>query len=428
MTFFVSGYRTLEIPKDAGAAFLNLCADYGLVYREAEDPKAREEGRLRFCVSELTARRLLGLLRSAEIPFEDIERGGLWTWLCALGKRPGRPVGALCFALLLFVFSGVLWDIRIDGCVRLREQEVRDLLSECGLRTGLWRSAVDTATIENRVMILSDDVSWLSINIIGTVAQVELRETAPILEAEPPMAAANLVAERDGQILWMEEVRGNAAVMAGDTVSEGQLLVGGLYGSETDGFRYTVAKGKVFAETARSLEVKIPLQYEKKVYTGRIFTEKYFIFFEKEVKFFGKCGNLYGSCDTIDTTEYFSVFEGEDLPVGIRTVRYLEYETVQAERTEAEAAALARYRLGLLSERETEGAELLSFETWAEIGEGVYRLRMHATYIEDIAAVREIPLEGVPFATGTARRGRSYGASNCEDRAHRADRTAVRQL
>lgn len=389
--FFFSGYRILRIASSDSVSFLNLCAERHFVYR---DPTV-EDGFFSFCVSETVAKRLIPALEQKGIGWECVKKGGSALWLHALWHRPGILLGALLFALTVFFSSNVIWDIRVEGCQRLQEKEVEELLLACGLHRGAWRSSLDTAGVESRVIIASDTISWISVNIIGTVAEVEIRESIPAPEMTEHMAAANLVASRDGMILWMEEVRGNAAVGEGDDVAEGELLIGGLYGSETDGFRYTVAKGRVYARTHRDFSVEIPLIYQKKVYTGRVQEEKYAIFFEKEVKFFGNYRNLYESCDTIDTVEYARVFGGENLPVGIRTVRYLEYVWVTDTRSEEEARALAEYELRCLTEAEVPEGELLRMTKRGSVGESAYRLEAHATYIENIAEVREIEIEGI---------------------------------
>jgi similar to stage IV sporulation protein len=263
------------------------------------------------------------------------------------------------------------------------------VLKECGVAIGARKNALDIDVIENRVLIFSDDISWISINILGNVAEVEIRERE-IIEDTEYMTAANLVAEREGIIEYFEDTRGKVAVDIGEAVSEGELLVGGIYGTEEEGFRYTVARGRVLARTEREFLVEIPLEYEKKVYTGRAFTEKYLIFFKKEVKFYGNSGNLCASCDTIDTVEYFSALEGTELPFGIRTVRHLEYEYRTEQRSVEEATELAYYTLRCKIEREIPDAELLSKKISFDIGESFYRLECKMSVIEDIATVKEI--------------------------------------
>ena len=47
---------------------------------------------------------------------------------------------------------------------------------------------------------------------------------------------------------------------------QGELLVSGLYDSQTQGFRYTRAAGRILARTERTVRVEIPLEYVQKCY------------------------------------------------------------------------------------------------------------------------------------------------------------------
>ena len=373
--------------------FLELCGRSGIVYRDMR----RGETHCDFICTFFTARGLIALAKSHEIEVETVRDVGLPALFLKYRKRYGLIFGAIAFAFIIYMSSSVIWDIRIDGERRLTESEVREILRENGLHVGSHKRELDTDKIENRTLIFSDDISWISVNIRGTVAEVEIRETEPFPEEDGSdrWDAGNLVASRGGRILYFEDVRGNVVTEVGETVSEGQLLVGGVYGSETTGDRYTVAKGRVIAETERDFRVEIPLYYEEKMLTGRQWSEKYLIFFEKEVKFFSNCGNSYRSYDTIYKEEEYTPsdpFGRGELPMGIKTVRYVEYTCVRLPRDEETARGMAMSRMGELIREELFDGEVLgvSYEGYVE-GES-YVLICHARCRENIARGVEIEL------------------------------------
>jgi hypothetical protein len=225
------------------------------------------------------------------------------------------------------------------------------------------------------------------------VAEVEVREILPIPEEEH-YDACNLVAARSGVVEWLEDTRGNVAVQIGDVVGEGDLLVGGLYAPEGGGIRYTMAKGRVMARTTRDFSVELSRKYEKKIYTGEVKVEKSLIFFKKEIKFFGNTGNLYERCDTIDTVEYVELSRTRVLPVGIRTVRYMEYRIEERARSEEELIKLAYDRLAMQMEGEVPDGMLLRktlSEEWTEQG---VRLLCQGEFLENIAQIKEIKIDG----------------------------------
>jgi similar to stage IV sporulation protein len=282
--------------------------------------------------------------------------------------------------------------VRIKGNEKISSESIISLLEESGVGVGTKKKGLDIDAIENRALIVSDEISWLSINIIGNVAEVEIREVMPVPEDED-YVASNLLATKNGTVVELVEIRGNLGVRLGEAVSEGQLLVGGIYGSETEGFRLVRARGKVMALCEYDYTVDVPLKYEKKVYTGNKKVKKSLIFFKKEVKFFRNRRNLYASCDTIERVEYLNLFGLGELPVGIRTVEYIEYETTEGILGEKEAAEQANYLLWQRLYADAPNAELCSKHIYGRLEGDTYILTARIECIENIAKECEIEVE-----------------------------------
>ena len=83
------------------------------------------------------------------------------------------------------------------------------------------------------------------------------------------------------------------------------------------------------------------------------------------------------------------------MPVGIRTVRTVPYETVLAERSEEAAVESALYELRCRMEAEVPEGTLSRKVMRAELTEEAYILYCKAEYIENIARVQEIDVEGL---------------------------------
>lgn len=388
---FLLGYRRLRVPRESAGELMNLCHSHGFVYRDFSF--SGEEAF--FTCTPWTAHRLSEACHAREIAIEEEPVRGGTGLLRRYRRRFGIWVGLVLFAAIVFASGQFVWDVRVEGNVYVEDAEVQEALREQGLYVGcLWRR-LDIDALENRVLLYSDEISWISVNLIGTVANVELREVEPISPEPPEYAAADLVAARGGVIEWFEDIRGNVAVEIGEAVGEGDLLVGGLYGREGSPARYTCARGKVFARTEHLFSVEIPLQYEKKTYTERVSVEKYLIFFEKEVKFFSNCGNLPPSCDTINTVEYFQTHGGTRLPFGVRTVRHYEYEQCVGERGEEAALNLAYDALNASIASQTSEAMLVGKKIETAWSDTALMLRCRLECIEDIASPREIKIEGI---------------------------------
>ncbi len=393
---FIAGYKKLRIPRQSSAQTMNICRQFGYIYRDT----SFDDDFMYFYMPLRTAKHFGEKCKDFGIELFEISESGIPHLFSKYHRRYGVAAGVLLFTAIIFLSGRVIWDIRINGNQKLSESEVLTQLNECGLSVGNLKSKTDTSTVENRIMILSPDIGWISINLIGTVAEVEIRESEVIEEKEEYLAA-NIVAAKDGQIYLFENVRGNILCDIGDFVSAGELIVSGIYESETQGLRYTAAKGEVFAKTTEEISVEIPLKYDKKVYTGKVFTEKYLIFFKKEIKFFGNGGNSYTDCDKIDTVEYLDILSAGKLPFGVRTVKYFEYAYESTERTEDEARKLADYKLQSALSILASKTELLGKSTEESLSPESFKLFCKIECIENIAEIREIKIKELPPIGGT---------------------------
>ena len=396
------GYVRLRFAAERAAEAVAICGAHGLVYWDV-----RFHGEwATLCTSLVSWRRMKGI-RDLPQGLWEVERVcGLPAILYRYRHRYGLAVGGLACTLLLALSGLVVWDVRVEGNERLSDGEVIACLQECGLQRGSLRSHLDIDRLENRVLIRSEEISWISVNLIGTVAQVEIREreTWAEEEEEEPIVASNLVAARDGQIELFVDVRGNVVRRIGDVVRQGELLVSGIYDSATVGMRLTRCHGQVIARTEHLFSAQVPYTYERKEYTGRVLTEKYLIFFEKEVKIFSNIGKKPSEYDIIERVTYGETFTGDLLPVGVRTVEYLEYTYKTCRRTEEEALSLARYRLRCEAEQVLRTGELLRESTQQVREEDGVRLTLSVEILENIALERRIEVD-LPSGAGWSRDG-----------------------
>ena len=389
---FLIGYKRVRLSASQLESFLNLCRELGIAFRAVSVNSS--EGYAELCLPFFGARRIIATASGRGIEAEIVLEGGIPALASKHKWRLGLAAGLLLSVAMVIFASCVIWDIRIDGAVRCSEQSVVELLEGCGLSVGKFRRSLDIDAIENRALILSDDISWISVNIIGTVAEVEIRELDPLPEQEEYADAQNIVADSSGVIVGFEDTRGNIAVSIGDAVGKGDLLIGGIYGDEQNGFRYTTAKGRVLAECVLDFSADIERRYQKKIYTGREKCEKYLIFFKNEIKFFSNSGNLYTTYDKIDIVEYLYSPSGDRLPIGIRTIKYLEYEYAEEEYSDERLLELADMRLDAMISHEIDNGDLLAFTERCELSESGCLLFRRVRCVKDIA--KRVPIDVLP--------------------------------
>ena len=387
-SYYILGYVVLRMDRAYAERVLNLCMHGGIVYLDG----GSEGETLRLCLRAGHARRLCEMLAQADVPYCVEKRGGLPQVLRGLMRRPGLVLGALCALVLIVASECFVFDIRVSGNSALTEREVKDLLAAQGFAEGTFIPHLDTDRLETRVMLSTDKIGWLSVNIRGNVANVELIEQR-LPDPKPVLKPAHVVAAHSGEVVAVELYRGNVLIRAGEQVNKGEILIAGVYDSAATGFRFTRASGKVMARTVHTFSVEIPYAYEKKVYTGEVFEKKTLKFFNFSIKLCESTGNCGAVYDIMYIVENCSPVAGADLPLEICTERYLPYEMQTAYRNPEAALVLAYRELSEQIADALSDGELLEKRIYTEIGESGVVLRADVTCIADIAEVREFEID-----------------------------------
>ena len=385
---FLLGSVTVRTDFQNAAAVLNLCMYHGIGFFSFDTDE--DGATLCFRLSEFI--RFKKAAADREIGFFVQKQSGIPFIISRYKRRYGIAVGVLLAAAMVMLAHSYVWSIEVEGNTSLTCAQVRELLGEHGFSVGSRISDANTDRIENAIMIDSDRISWMSINIIGTVARVQIREYAAPRNKEKVTKPANLVAGKAGIIEEVRLFRGNAVVAAGKYVEKGELLVSGLFDSERVGFRYTRAAGSVLARTEEEFYIEIPYEYEQKVYTGAQYYEKSLNFFDFSINISKKYSKNESFYDKIDIVEDFCLF-GLKTPLSWREVSYSEYELVSARRTDAEAEVLAYAELErLLGDMATDRV-ILKKTVVPSVTKSGYVLKCTVVSIEDIARVSEFEVD-----------------------------------
>lgn len=239
--------------------FINLCAARGIPLWDA----GRREGCCMFTTYARLYRRLRPCARSAGAVLQTVRRRGLPFWLRRRRRRWPLAVGAAVCLVLLWVSSLFLWEVRVVGNQQLEQQLILQTLSEQGVRPGVLTSSIDVRRVERHMMMELKELGWVALNLRGSTAEVQIKERVmppvPVNRQEP----CNVVAARAGQITEMRVYTGQNMVAVGDAVAEGDILVSGVVQDADRDIHLVSARADILAETARTLQVEVPLEQQK---------------------------------------------------------------------------------------------------------------------------------------------------------------------
>lgn len=384
----VGGWYELMGKPGEAAAFCNICMKGCYPYWQFRQD---EEG-FTVRVRRRIWRELAVECTAAGLSLCCLREGGLPQVLRRYRRRWGLIIGMIFFVGVVWLSGRFVWNIEVTGTDRYHPRDVLEELASQGFGVGTYIPDVDVRELQNRVLISSDRFAWISVNLFGTTAQVEVVELAARQIPKRETAPANLVAAVDGQITRLELRSGWPSVAVGDVVRSGELLVSGL-GETKDARTLTArAEGKVYAQVVHELSVEIPLDYEVKRYTGEKKREKRIIFFGKEINLFTKTGILGGSCDTIENERILSFFGQVSVPVSFLTTTHLAYVIEPARRTEEAALALAELELRQQTDALCAEAELVQRNLRTTVTDTAVRLDCTIWCIENIAQTQPITL------------------------------------
>ena len=385
----VFGRARYAVKESDLTALWNLLLEKSLPF---SDVKSEEEG-ISFWVHATDQKCLLRAAEAGGIELTLLERRGLPALFLRYRRRLGLLIGGFVAALLLAVSSRVVWDVRIAGNERIPAGEIEALLKENGLSVGSSLSHFQAGVIENRVLLATQKLSWISVNLSGTVAYVQVMESAfpPAKEATAP---ANLVALADGQIETIQLYRGKSLVKVGQAVQKGELLVSGISDNSLGGFRYTRAAGEILAHTEREIEVKVPFDTTEENVLKREVGEAVLHFFGSAAKIYKRTGKTGEECAIIEVQKGFEQIGLFHVPVFLTYTLFETREEVRVKRSEDQVLELAYRELSKMLDDLSDELQLLEKKISTEWSDEGVILHCSIRCIENIA--EQIEFEILP--------------------------------
>ena len=337
---------------------LNLCSARGI---EFWDVRWIDDTALSFCVArgDLRALRRAAEGCGAEVSIE--RTAGTPFFFARLRRRRALFAGGILCAALLLVNSLFIWDFEVTGNETVPTETILHALREQGVHRGTFIYSFRSQDICNRVLPELKDLCWVAVNVRGCKAYVQVRERVRAPERVNESEPTNVIAAKPGLITKVRALDGEKRVLPGTSVQQGQLLIAGVVdtgGTEKPSVttRFLAGKGEVWARTWYDLTVRVPLTYEKKVYTGKEKRSHTLIWGENRLKIGAKGSSICNvDCDKIKNQTQWTLFGLFALPVTWETETLLPYELEITPRSRADAEAqgkdmLETYLAALLGE------------------------------------------------------------------------------
>ena len=371
----IFGYRRLRIDPD------DLSALTSILIRNAIPSVIKNDGTV--TVKERDFEKIKSLI-SGRIQFSCSEPLGLYGFLKRLDHKLPIVVSVMISALTVIIFSGFIWDIRVEGNENITDSEIILSLSECGFEVGNFWMFIDRSEIEAAFLDASADISWINLNRRGSVAYVKVIEKDGAKESNnEDDYASNLVASADCVIEEITVKRGTAVVKPGDAVKRGDLLVVGAMLSDV-GDDWCAAEATVIGRIYDTISVDVGRRYENKIVEKSLLYSCKINFFKFSLNIFKRYRNLHNECDIIENEIKCSLFDRYKLPLSI-TLKYIpQYIYENGVYTDDQLVDVASSRLMSLIALRLENSDLIRIKTRGNFTDTGYTMSTEIVFLSDV--------------------------------------------
>ena len=368
--------------------FLNLCTQNRIPLWSVRC----EQNCVTACTLARRYKKMRAFAKKSGVKLKSGRRHGLPFILHRYRRRVGLLTGAVLFVGILYTLSLFVWTVEITGNTSTDEQSIRDTLSTLGLRPGVLTNSIDPEELARKAMLKMPELSWLTVNLKGSNAIVEVRERVIPPIVVPEDQPCNIVADVPGQIVTLEVYAGKAEVQKGDAVVEGQLLVSGTVEDSNGKTLLKHAQANIVAITSRTIEVEVPLEEEVATPSGDSIDKRSIGFFGLDIPLYW--GLPEGDGYQVSSVEKPLSIGSIDLPISVKIRRYTPVVKEKITRTEEEALQKAEQMIAEKEAVEFSNIEIINKNKVEKFTNGVYHVTMEYQCKENIGIQEEILLNG----------------------------------
>lgn len=333
---YLLGYVIIEVRGFSIERFLNLISKKGILIWDLTETRRGAEMK----ISVKDFKKLKPYTKKSKCHIKIKGRFGRPFIIKSLKKRQLYILGIIVFIISLYALSSFIWLIEVNGNSRIKTKDILIFCESKGFSIGSYKSSVDTDNLKKELKNHFPEISWITIEMKGTKASIELRETLPIIKNIDASEPCDITAKEDAIIESIITKRGSPLVKKGDAVSKGDILVSGelLISEDENGIvkNYTHSFAEIKGKITRKMTASVPFKYNEKIYSGR--EENLY-----NLEIFGKNMKIYNpetefeNYDTYNSFGQLKITEDYPLPLILITTTYKEFYYKEKIRTIDEA-------------------------------------------------------------------------------------------
>lgn len=250
----IRGYVIFTAAGGFSERFINLSASKRLGLWDVTCAEKTIKGK----ISPKNFHKLRSVARKTGVKIKICKKRGLPFYLRAHKDRAGLIMGGVFFVVFAVIMNRFVWCISAVDSEKFSAQEIIEIAESIGLHYGVYVPSFDEERAAREIYkAFGGELSYVKVNIKGSLAVVEFRDSKKKLEIQQKGEPSNLIADFDGVIVSDETYQGAKNITKGNAVKKGDVLISGVVEGIDAKPLYYEAKGKFTALHQSISETKV---------------------------------------------------------------------------------------------------------------------------------------------------------------------------
>lgn len=320
------GYVAIRVRDGQPEQFINALTQAGIAIWDVT-PVASDSMELKLHLKDFYD--LRPILRRTGCRMHVTGRFGVPFYAANLWKRKFFAAGMLLFAVILFVMSSLIWDVKVEGNVKLASDDILEVAKQEGIYPFQWTFRLKHPDkLARQLNVKIPNTSWVGVTRRGGAVTIQIVESAEA-EKKPLTNPRHIVSKSDAVITDIYSEQGKPLVSKNDRVKKGQILISGVLGNE-EFSQIVVAKGTVKGLVWHEYKIEVPTVKKHKSFTGERKDSNFLVLGDWGIQLWGYGKVPYNQYEVV--THYDGLkWRSYQLPIG--WMKESAMETVQTSET-----------------------------------------------------------------------------------------------
>ncbi|GKX30095.1 sporulation protein YqfD [Vallitalea longa] len=333
---YIRGYVIINVSGFSPERFINLCANRGIYIWNI---KSVNNG-FNLCISAKGFKLIRPLVKKTGCKVRITKKIGLPFRFLIFRKRKIFLFGMIICMAIVFLLSLFIWKIDIEGNSMYTDEHLIRFLNSQSHFVGMWKKDVKCSELEKILLKNYNYINWVTCEMSGTKLHIQIEEGKNNIEIEDISKPCDILSSKKGVVVSIVTRTGTPAVVKGDVVEEGDVLVSGTLEikelEEIRAIEFTHADADIYLKTIYNYHDQVNFKYVNKLYTNNKKKDNAIKIDDFKINLI-KPRIRYRNYDKITTSEEICLFDNFYLPISIDKTSYEEYKIIEETYTNEEA-------------------------------------------------------------------------------------------